>query len=367
MWLILLLALIDTSYSTDSICPDASNSGGTTHFPHPTNCAKFVVCNWGQPMEHDCPAGTLWNDLVKTCDHARNVQCGRGLVQSTFVAGNHPRNHHNPNCPRVTATHRPIYAPHQDCTKYYLCTAAGAQEMACSPGSNWNINTNRCERSDSMGSHVHTPPPPAPPTTASPPTTTPEPPLSGCPKTIEPNKPVYLPHSDCSMFYMCTSKGPKELHCISGYHWSVSSNSCEFPWDAGCIDINGSPSPITTTTTTTTTTTSTPAPTQASNGPCPGQVDPNNLVFLLHPDRTKIYICVAGMVRMEFSCPQGLWWSENNVCIPMENTRTNRPPLNTTPVVGVQRRTTTASSTTNVTEESTEPDEAFGTDGPIFG
>lgn len=369
MKLFMLLVLIYTSRSTDAICQDASTSGGTTHFPHPTNCAKFVVCNWGQPTVHDCPAGTLWNDFVKTCDHARNVKCRRPLVHNTAVVVG---NHRNPNCPRVIDLHRPVYVPHHDCTKFYLCTAAGPREMACDSGYNWNKNTKRCEWPGSTGviptSFVRTPPPPPAPvlTTTKPSTTTPEMPRSGCPTTIAPNKPVYLPHPDCSMFYMCTSKGPKELHCISGYHWSVSTNSCEFPWDAGCIDINASPSSSTTTAAASTHQTPTQAP---PNESCPDKLAPNSPVFLPHPDQTKIYICISGVGRMELSCPKGLRWNEKGVCIPMEGTSTTTsPPLRSTTPMVVNRRTTTASGrTVNATEESTEPNEAFGTDVPIFG
>ena len=46
-----------------------------THLRHPEDCQKFLHCAHGFPEEKTCPPGTLWNDPIKACDHAGNVDC----------------------------------------------------------------------------------------------------------------------------------------------------------------------------------------------------------------------------------------------------------------------------------------------------
>ncbi|XP_001655366.2 probable chitinase 10 [Aedes aegypti] len=357
---ILLLVLIDTSWATYSICADPRTSGGATHFPHPTNCAKFIMCNWGQPMEHDCPSGTLWNDFVKTCDHARNVRCRSGQLLNSVVPENHPN---NPNCPRVVNMHRPVYAPHQDCSKFRVCTAMGTQEMQCNPGFNWNAISNRCEWSGTTAvipnSPIHIRPTPLPTTTSRPSTTTPGILPTSCPRIIDQTKPVFLPHSECSKFYVCTLEGPIELKCKPGYHWSIRANRCELPWDAGCIDFNASPFSTTTPKASIPQTT-----TQATIKTCPSQVDPDGQVFLPHPDGAKMYICLPGIGRVELHCPVGMRWNKMGGCIPVEGARSDSPH---TGVIPISQSTTIGSNIANATDASTKPDEAIGTDVPIFG
>ena len=54
-------------------------------YPHPTDCQKYYQCGHGTPYEYTCPSGTLWNDDIKNCDWAANVQCtsGPGSVTTT--------------------------------------------------------------------------------------------------------------------------------------------------------------------------------------------------------------------------------------------------------------------------------------------
>ena len=53
-------------------------------YPHPTDCQKYYQCAHGTPYEYACASGLLWNDSLKNCDFAANVQCttGRTVSQS---------------------------------------------------------------------------------------------------------------------------------------------------------------------------------------------------------------------------------------------------------------------------------------------
>uniref|UniRef100_A0A182PL69 Chitin-binding type-2 domain-containing protein n=1 Tax=Anopheles epiroticus TaxID=199890 RepID=A0A182PL69_9DIPT len=45
-------------------------------FAHPTNCARYVVCNGNnRAQEFTCPSGTAYNKLRKICDFTHNVEC----------------------------------------------------------------------------------------------------------------------------------------------------------------------------------------------------------------------------------------------------------------------------------------------------
>lgn len=51
-------------------------------YPHPTDCQKYYQCAHGTPYEYSCASGLLWNDAVKNCDWAANVQCTSGTTAS---------------------------------------------------------------------------------------------------------------------------------------------------------------------------------------------------------------------------------------------------------------------------------------------
>ncbi|XP_065088006.1 peritrophin-1-like [Ochlerotatus camptorhynchus] len=227
---VLFLWEAHVSSATHPTCPPQNGPGEAIHLQHPADCAKFVTCDWGVEVVRDCAPGTLWNDAVKTCDHTRNVKCN---TETTIMPTSPTRSFRTrPPIVRTTVTSTTTPTTHQ--------------------------LTN-----------------------------------GGCPSVVDRNNPVFLPHLDCTRFYVCTLKGPVEFRCNEGFHWSIKTNHCERPWQAWCV-------------------TSATPPTM--NDGCPSVVDPNNLVFLSHPDRTKIYICIPGIGRTELSCPEGLHWSTDG-CI----------------------------------------------------
>lgn len=38
------------------------------HLPHPTDCTRFIKCNWGQRHEMRCPSGQHWSVSQNWCD-----------------------------------------------------------------------------------------------------------------------------------------------------------------------------------------------------------------------------------------------------------------------------------------------------------
>ena len=52
-------------------------------YPHPSDCQKYYQCAHGTPYEYTCASGLLWNDQLKYCDWAANVQCNLQPGSST--------------------------------------------------------------------------------------------------------------------------------------------------------------------------------------------------------------------------------------------------------------------------------------------
>jgi hypothetical protein len=49
---------------------------GNTFFPSLTECNRYFMCVNNTPILMTCPRGFLWNDRIRMCDEASNVQCG---------------------------------------------------------------------------------------------------------------------------------------------------------------------------------------------------------------------------------------------------------------------------------------------------
>ena len=71
---VVIAQLISAGWTEASDCaPD--------HYPHVTDCAKFYQCDHGyRSPDRACALGTLYNHVIKACDHAANVDCTRGTT-----------------------------------------------------------------------------------------------------------------------------------------------------------------------------------------------------------------------------------------------------------------------------------------------
>lgn len=115
---------------TDDRCP-ADNSGPPVHLPH-EDCSKFYKCDWGIPVEMDCPDGQHWNAAADYCDHPENANCEAA-----------------PNgCPAEN-TMPPTHLPHEsDCGKFYKCSWGNPIEMSCPSGQHWRVDRDWCDWPD---------------------------------------------------------------------------------------------------------------------------------------------------------------------------------------------------------------------------
>nr|XP_019524986.2 peritrophin-44-like isoform X2 [Aedes albopictus] len=52
-------------------CPET----GTSFFPHPNSCQKYVTCYMGAAYEMSCPDGYFFDPAAEMCDEEVNVDC----------------------------------------------------------------------------------------------------------------------------------------------------------------------------------------------------------------------------------------------------------------------------------------------------
>lgn len=243
---VLLKLVIHHAFTTPTCFPENGPEDAEYH-PHPTDCSKFLTCNWGALIEQQCPSGTHWNDAIKSCDFSANVNCELHPASSTpspsstaaaaSVAG---------KCPNEFDPSHGVFLPHVDCSKFYICTQQGAVEQSCPSGLHWNQNVDVCDWPQVAGCTAGTGNPLTTttelPLTVVPTTTTSEAALETnsapdgkCPEVYDPNNEVFLPHADCTKYYQCTLNGrPVEMSCPPGLHWNANANWCDWPAQAGC-------------------------------------------------------------------------------------------------------------------------------------
>lgn len=56
-------------------CPEIDVIDNPIHFPHPSDCTKFLKCLQGVAYEHDCPEGQHWSIENSWCDFPENAKC----------------------------------------------------------------------------------------------------------------------------------------------------------------------------------------------------------------------------------------------------------------------------------------------------
>ncbi|EAT46330.1 AAEL002482-PA [Aedes aegypti] len=203
------------------------------YYQNPNDCTKFTI-GLNEAVTYECPRGYHWNNYMNRCD----------LSESKTST-----------TPKYYYSYSHAYNPigHDAASRYEISRLARPLEMQCRQGYTFNSYTNRCEvlptasrpKTPYLAPRFHT----VPPGTSS----------IGCPRIVDPNNPVYRPHSDCAKFYMCTPSGPEEWSCPDGLHWSETVNRCDQSWRAGCRRddrvisvVKSTMNPVTTTTTTTT-------------------------------------------------------------------------------------------------------------------
>ncbi|OQR68987.1 Hemocytin-like [Tropilaelaps mercedesae] len=107
------------------LCPEANGL-----FPDAVNCDHFYHCSNNFPFHKPCGAGTLFNPVLKICDHPENVQCvQREILVPMF------------ECPMPTG----IFRDPRHCNWFYQCVQGVAYHKLCPAGLSFNPQTSNCE------------------------------------------------------------------------------------------------------------------------------------------------------------------------------------------------------------------------------
>ncbi|XP_019545234.2 probable chitinase 10 [Aedes albopictus] len=293
-FLLTYVAYLAVYVAAEPSCPPESNNETVVYLPHPSDCSKFLSCHWGNLVELSCPNGTLWNDGIKACDLQANVNCTLEPATTTAPVE---------KCPEQYNPDHQVYLPHEDCTKYYICSWGGvAIEQKCPPNLHWNQQLSYCDYPGLAGCNSTSSPTSPPTTPSSTPSATntttpvPVPQSENCPEVYDPNHQVYFPHADCTKYYICTYEGNKlEQNCPAGLHWSQSNSYCDRPELAQCTPAkNDVDAPLL---------------------ECPEVEQEDDMaVFFPHEDCTKYYVC-SHRHPYEMDCPEGTYWNaQENVC-----------------------------------------------------
>lgn len=116
-------------------------------------------------------------------------------------------------CPSIEDTKYPVHFPHEkDLKKYYKCYMGRAYLMNCPDDTEWSPFLDNCVEKRKI--HMR---------------------ASDCPAVDDPKNPVHIPHPfECNLFFKCANGSPVLMECPVDLHWSIKTNRCERPEDAGC-------------------------------------------------------------------------------------------------------------------------------------
>ena len=57
----------------------------SSHFPHPGDPTRFIVCENGRKHEMSCPQGLVWNQNAKTCDWPQTKDQNENFPEQPIV------------------------------------------------------------------------------------------------------------------------------------------------------------------------------------------------------------------------------------------------------------------------------------------
>lgn len=123
-------------------------------------------------------------------------------------------------CPSIDQPGKVIHLEHPvKCDSFYKCSFGRAYLMDCPQGMWWNQDKQYCDSPQAEQCAKLKKVPTA----------------GQCPNIDDPMNPVHIPHPfECNKFYKCWMGVPILQDCPLGLHFSVKTDRCERPDDAGC-------------------------------------------------------------------------------------------------------------------------------------
>ncbi|XP_037930308.1 uncharacterized protein LOC119665036 [Teleopsis dalmanni] len=231
----------------DCTCPGGYEEGD--FLPHPSNCSLFYICYDGQLMESNCGKGNYFNSSCLRCEPDTDNTCwpsscsGGGSTETNLCQ---------------YQANGVLVANPTDCNAFYSCLNGQQVAKVCGTGEWFNPQTSACE----------------PDTNASC--------INPCASTTGI---VFLPHPDCTKFYLCNNGQATVETCTSG-GFDITLGRCSA--DALC------------------------EATMCANQPA-------GTTFEYPEDDTKFYLCVNGVAYVK-DCITGTYNSAIGVCLEQPST-----------------------------------------------
>jgi len=73
---VFLLIISPSSSSTDFLC-----AGRDGFFAHPEYCTRYYRCSHGMDEMFECPRGTAWDEVTKSCAWVDQVNCDQKKIR----------------------------------------------------------------------------------------------------------------------------------------------------------------------------------------------------------------------------------------------------------------------------------------------
>lgn len=122
------------------VCPPT----GMHFLPHPSDCSKFIGCNYGVATVVQCAEGLHFNPDTWWCDLPENVNCT--VATSTItIKGRSLEDGLVTQCPQANKEQVTFLTHSEDCTIFYMCNWGIPLEMKCPDGLHFNATLNVCD------------------------------------------------------------------------------------------------------------------------------------------------------------------------------------------------------------------------------
>lgn len=204
--------------------------------PDVTNCNAYFICIGGNQVPMTCAANQHWSFLLNQCTDPDTAMCpwedmeeptaiNRPLTSHQMLPPNFiPPNNGNGNgnglqpasrCPATGVVNIPVPG---NCEEFIVCFNGREFPQTCPNNLHFCQDLLICVNPDIANCGV------------------------GCPSTGI----AFLPHEDdCNLYYVCFGGTPHLMRCPGDTHFSVETNQCMDPLEAGCKDFDNIECPAT--------------------------------------------------------------------------------------------------------------------------
>ncbi|XP_063391611.1 peritrophin-1-like isoform X1 [Cydia fagiglandana] len=136
-----------------ALCPDWS----LLPRPHPDDCSKFIVCQYGTVHEFDCPEGLEFNAELLECVWPAESNCNVSQASTekpqteSSQDGAGENGDEQDGESEVGDCQQGDLSKHEDCSKYNVCNGGVQVAMDCPAGLQWNSELSFCDWPESAG------------------------------------------------------------------------------------------------------------------------------------------------------------------------------------------------------------------------